>query len=202
MYLFIFRERGREGGREGEKQHTHPQLETWPTTQAWALTGNQTCDLSVCRPALNPLSHRGQGPAFNSFGYSICVFSSLVSCNIVHFFLFGCWSLHCVLKSWGPARGQAFLLGTSAGLHVLRGKKDAASGSLTGSRAAFELPASSPLTLSPLPQSCHGRPCSEASPAAEKGKLLTLGKGSILTVWRDIDLNLFHLKKKLKLPSL
>ena len=34
---------------------------TWPTTQACALTGNQTGDLLVCRPALNPLSHTSQG---------------------------------------------------------------------------------------------------------------------------------------------
>ncbi|KAF6095131.1 hypothetical protein HJG60_012098 [Phyllostomus discolor] len=32
-----------------------PQLGTWPTTQACALIGNGTSDLSVCRPVLNPL---------------------------------------------------------------------------------------------------------------------------------------------------
>ena len=41
---------------------SHPQLGSWPTTQACALTGNQTGDLSVCQPALNPLSHACQGP--------------------------------------------------------------------------------------------------------------------------------------------
>ena len=40
----------------------HPQLRTWPSTQACALTGNRTCNLSVCRPALSPLSHTVQGP--------------------------------------------------------------------------------------------------------------------------------------------
>ena len=30
---------------------------TWATTQASVLTGNQTGNLSVCRPVLNPLSH-------------------------------------------------------------------------------------------------------------------------------------------------
>ena len=39
----------------------HPQLGTWPATQAWALTGNQTGNLSVPRPALNPLSHTSEG---------------------------------------------------------------------------------------------------------------------------------------------
>ena len=33
-----------------------PLLGTWPTTQACALTGNQTNDPFICRPALNPLS--------------------------------------------------------------------------------------------------------------------------------------------------
>ena len=32
------------------------QLRTWPVTQACALTGNQTGNLSVCRPVLSPLS--------------------------------------------------------------------------------------------------------------------------------------------------
>ena len=40
---------------------THPQLGTWPTTQARALTGNRTGHLLVCRPELNPLSHTSQG---------------------------------------------------------------------------------------------------------------------------------------------
>ena len=40
---------------------THPLLGTWPTTQTFALTGNQTCDLLVHRLALNPLSYTSQG---------------------------------------------------------------------------------------------------------------------------------------------
>ena len=57
-------------GREGEKDRerniyqlplTRPQLGTWPTTQACALTGNQTGDLLVHRLALNPLSHISLG---------------------------------------------------------------------------------------------------------------------------------------------
>ena len=34
---------------------------TWPATQACALTGNQTGDPLVRRPALSPLSHTSQG---------------------------------------------------------------------------------------------------------------------------------------------
>ena len=61
LYLFIFRERGREEEREGEKHHCEvayhaPLLGTWPEIQACA-----TSDPSVCRQALNPLSHTKQG---------------------------------------------------------------------------------------------------------------------------------------------
>ena len=38
-----------------------PQMGAQPTTQAWALPGNQTHDPLVHRPALNPLSHTSQG---------------------------------------------------------------------------------------------------------------------------------------------
>ena len=65
FYLFIFRQRGREG-REGDNPQCvvacHAPLQgTWPTTQVCALTGNQTGDLLVRRLALNPLSHTSQG---------------------------------------------------------------------------------------------------------------------------------------------
>ena len=40
---------------------THPQLVTWPTTQACALIRNQTHDLSVHKLALSPLCHTSQG---------------------------------------------------------------------------------------------------------------------------------------------
>ena len=45
---------------------TNPLLGTWPTTQACALTGNQTGgDLLVLRLMLNPLSHTSQGCLFS-----------------------------------------------------------------------------------------------------------------------------------------
>ena len=49
----------------------HPLLGTWPTTQAWALIGNQTGDPLVHRTALNPLSHTSQDIAwfFDPFIY-------------------------------------------------------------------------------------------------------------------------------------
>ena len=42
LYLFIFRERGKDGEREGEKQRIN-------------------CNLSVPRAALSPLGHTSQG---------------------------------------------------------------------------------------------------------------------------------------------
>ena len=79
LNLFIFRERGREGerGRETSMFERNiywlplacPTLGTWPATQACSLTGNWTSNLSVCRPALSPLSHTSQ--------CCLAVFSSL-----------------------------------------------------------------------------------------------------------------------------
>ena len=40
---------------------TGPQLGSWPTTQARALTGNSTSDALVLRLAQKPLSHTSQG---------------------------------------------------------------------------------------------------------------------------------------------
>ena len=64
--LFIFRQRGREGERDGEKHQCvvascTSLLGIWSATQACALTGNRTGNPLVCRPALNPLSHTSQG---------------------------------------------------------------------------------------------------------------------------------------------
>ena len=63
FYLFIFRERGRAGEREGEKHQCvvafcMPQLGTWPTTQACALTGNRTGDPLVRRLAQSTEPHQ------------------------------------------------------------------------------------------------------------------------------------------------
>ena len=73
--IFLFLERGE--GREKERERNisvwekhqlvascTPQPGTWPTTQASALTGNQSGDLSVCRTSPNPLSSASQGRFF------------------------------------------------------------------------------------------------------------------------------------------
>ena len=64
--IFIFRERVREGAREEEKHQCVVASCMSPTrdpatTQACALTGNQSSDPLVCRPVLSPLSHTSQG---------------------------------------------------------------------------------------------------------------------------------------------
>ena len=65
FYLFIFREKGRERERERNISVwltlTPSLLGTWPINQACALTGNQTINPLVCRPALSLLSHTSQG---------------------------------------------------------------------------------------------------------------------------------------------
>ena len=79
FYLFTFRERRKKGEREEEKHpcgrdtsigclsHT-PNLGTWPTSQAHALTGNRTDDPLVHRPALSPLSHTSQAELYTLNG--------------------------------------------------------------------------------------------------------------------------------------
>ena len=64
IYLFLERGEGREKEMEGNISRlplAHPHLGTWPATQACALAGNQTGNLSVHRAALNPLNHTSQG---------------------------------------------------------------------------------------------------------------------------------------------
>ena len=49
-------------------------LGTWSTTQACALTGNQTSDPVVHRPALSPLTHTSQGSILRSFFFFFNIF--------------------------------------------------------------------------------------------------------------------------------
>ena len=65
FYNLFFRQTGREGEKEKNiavwLPLVRPQLGTGLVTQACALTGNQTGDPMVRRPALNPLSYTSQG---------------------------------------------------------------------------------------------------------------------------------------------
>ena len=65
IYLLLDRGEGKEKERERNINVWLPlmslPLGTRPATQACALTGNGSKDLSVCRPALSPLSHISQG---------------------------------------------------------------------------------------------------------------------------------------------
>ena len=64
-FIYLFLERGKEGEKERNINVWLPLMRsllgTWPTTQACALTGNQTGDPLVHRLALNPLNHTIQG---------------------------------------------------------------------------------------------------------------------------------------------
>ena len=68
FYLSIFRER--ERNTNVWLPLVRPLLGTWPTTQACALTGNQTGDPLVCSPVLNPLS-QGYLPFLDCYMKSI-----------------------------------------------------------------------------------------------------------------------------------
>ena len=62
--IYLFRERGKKGEREGEKHQcvVAPHLSPpGPATQSCALNGNGTSDPLVRVPALNPLSYTSQG---------------------------------------------------------------------------------------------------------------------------------------------
>ena len=65
FFIFIFRQTGRERKREENINVwlplMHRLLGTWSATQACALSGNQTQDPLVFRPALNPLRYTSQG---------------------------------------------------------------------------------------------------------------------------------------------
>ena len=66
LSLFLERGEGRERTTDVREKHQlvasckQPDLDE-PTTQARALTGNQTSDLSLCRMTPNHVSHTGQG---------------------------------------------------------------------------------------------------------------------------------------------
>ena len=68
IYLFLDRGEAREKERERSINVwlplTHPLLGTWLATLLCALTGNQTSDSLVLRPALNPLSLTSQGGTY------------------------------------------------------------------------------------------------------------------------------------------
>ena len=65
-FIYVVLERGE--GKEKERERNinvwlplaRPLLGTWPTTQACALTGNQTGNPLVHRPKLKPLSYISQ----------------------------------------------------------------------------------------------------------------------------------------------
>ena len=66
-FIYLFLEKGEEREKERERKYhcvvaSHmPSTRDLPETQAYALSGNQTSDLLVCKPALSPLSHTSQG---------------------------------------------------------------------------------------------------------------------------------------------
>ena len=73
--IFLFSESRKGRAKERERNISWLplvclQMGTQPTTQACALTGNQTHNLLACRPVLSPLSHTSQGWIFLSLKLS------------------------------------------------------------------------------------------------------------------------------------
>ena len=85
LFYFIFLEKGREEEKERNIKvwlpFTGPLLGTWPTTQAWTLTGNRTGDSLVHSPAINPLSHSIQG--YFHFLFIVLLFAWFCCCVCV-----------------------------------------------------------------------------------------------------------------------
>ena len=113
---FFLRERGREGEREGEKHQCEreiligclsdvPQLGTQPTTQACALTRNQTKDLSLRRMMSNQLIHSGQG-CTSVLGY-LRLLRRIFTLNLTHIS-----NKLIIYLIWGPIENRKGLLMT------------------------------------------------------------------------------------------
>ena len=65
-FIYLFLQRGEGRGKEDRNINVwlplvRPLLETWPETQACALTGNGTSDLLLPSLVLSPVSHTSQG---------------------------------------------------------------------------------------------------------------------------------------------
>ena len=74
FFLIYFVREGKGGRKTGVETSkcrrlplAHPQLQTWPETQACALTGNQTGNFLVSSRVLNPLNHTSLGTNFLSY---------------------------------------------------------------------------------------------------------------------------------------
>ena len=107
---------------------TYPQMGAWPETQACALTGNRTSDLSVSKPVLNLLSHTIQRQVLNfkwsplELGFSTGAWeegSSRALVSIVRFFSnmpFGKMSLS---NSWSVTQSAKPTSGSCSQAHCL-----------------------------------------------------------------------------------
>ena len=74
----MFREKGREGGREGERSINmwRPLLETWPTAQACALIGNRTGNLFGLQVLTQSTELHQPGPRHFLMVSSVCQVAS------------------------------------------------------------------------------------------------------------------------------
>ena len=91
IFIYLFLKRGERREKERDRNInvwlplTCPLLGTWPTTQACALTGNQTSDPLVHRLTPSPLSHTSQGKTIIYNLFLILKFSYVYMCYLLSF---------------------------------------------------------------------------------------------------------------------
>ena len=112
FYFYFFRERGKKGERKGnigvwEKHQlvaSHISIADLVHDPGMCLTGNWTCDLSVCRTMPNPLSHTSWGRnLIFKFHFQSLSWSWFIA-NTISYTIWGTWTV------WTKIINVAFMI--------------------------------------------------------------------------------------------
>ena len=124
--FYLFLERGEGSGRERERNIDVwlplpcSQMGTWPASQVYALTRNQTSNPLVHGPVLNPLSHTSQGSisyflndllllSFLSFWNYYFIMSDLLTSPLNFLYSLSCIPDFWLLASFSSLYNQPFI---------------------------------------------------------------------------------------------